>query len=120
MYCNHSSRQDVRVFGDEIYQKCDSVFRGRLPQSEIANLMGHAEAITNGDYDVCRDALVHLMTGCSFSGNQYKQFLFYHVFENDFSSWLWFHLKLASFQFDNPPQGGSVINYRANTLPQNY
>ena len=121
MYCTNCNLQDVRVFGDEIYQKCITVFGGRLPQNEIANFMGHAQSTAPGQYDVCRDALVHLMTGCSFSQKQYSQFLFFYVFENNINSWLWFNLKLASFQFgvsqSNP---ANVIDYNSRSLPSNY
>ena len=31
MFANKSNLDDVRIFGDEIYQKCIVVFGGRLP-----------------------------------------------------------------------------------------
>lgn len=40
LYCNNSNLDDVRIFGDEIYQKCVHVFGGRLPQQELADFMG--------------------------------------------------------------------------------
>jgi hypothetical protein len=45
-----------------------------LPTSEINNFF-QAAAPVEQKYDVCKDALVHLMTGCNFSvPNQYLFF----------------------------------------------
>ena len=66
MYCNQSHLEHVRRFGDEIYQKCQMVYGGKIPQSEIANFWAQQEGIAPLQYDVCRDALVHLLTGCKF------------------------------------------------------
>ena len=65
-YCTRSSLPDVRTFGYEIYQKCTIVFGGKLPQEELASFLSQAAATAPDQYDVCRDALVHLMTGNSF------------------------------------------------------
>ena len=98
------------------------MFLGRLPQQEIANFLGHAQSVAPDQFDVCRDALLHLMTGCSFVQEQYSEFLFRYIFENDINSWLWFKLKLASFQFSHKEVGGVVglIDYRSKSLPPNY
>ena len=83
--------------------------------------MGHAQSTAPGQYDVCRDALVHLMTGCSFSQEQYSEFLFKYVLEDSINNWLWFHLKLASFQFGVSQSNlSNIIDYRSRSLPSNY
>ena len=83
--------------------------------------MGHAQSTAPGQYDVCRDALVHLMTGCSFSQEQYSEFLFKYVLEDNINNWLWFHLKLASFQFGvSQSNSSNIIDYRSRSLPSNY
>ena len=83
--------------------------------------MGHAQSTAPGQYDVCRDALVHLMTGCSFSQEQYSEFLFKYVLEDNINNWLWFHLKLASFQFGVTESNlSNIIDYRSRSLPSNY
>mmetsp|Transcript_619 Transcript_619/g.828 ORF Transcript_619/g.828 Transcript_619/m.828 type:complete len:93 (-) Transcript_619:1513-1791(-) len=83
--------------------------------------MSHSQSSSPEQYDVARDALVHLMTGCTYVQQQYQSFLFDEIFEGDVNSWLWFHLKLASFEFK--PRSGAVggfIDYRANSMPSNY
>ena len=83
--------------------------------------MGHAQSTAPGQYDVCRDALVHLMTGCSFSQEQYSEFLFKYVLEDNINNWLWFHIKLASFQFGVSQSNlSNIIDYRSRSLPSNY
>ena len=83
--------------------------------------MGHAQSTAPGQYDVCRDALVHLMTGCSFSQEQYSEFLFKYVLEDNINNWLWFHLKLASFQFGVSQSNlSNILDYRSRSLPSNY
>ena len=74
-----------------------------------------------GSYDVCRDALVHLMTGCKFVQEQYSSFIFTHVFEDSINSWLWFRLKIASFEFSQK-KVQSILDPNANKslLPSNY
>lgn len=89
--------EDVRIFGEEIYNKCLTFYSWQLPQQEIANFLGHAQSVAPDQYDVCRDALIHLMTGCDFKQQQYNNVLFMHIFENNLFNWIWFHLKLASF-----------------------
>ena len=66
MYSQNST-DDVRVFGDEIYQKCVVVYGSKLPQAEIASFMAHSQQIGPAQQDICREALVHLMTGCRFT-----------------------------------------------------
>ena len=109
MFCNSSPIEDVRIFGDEIYQKCQAVYGGRLPQQEIANFISYAQSVAPNQYDICREALIHLMTGCDFV--QQSDLLFIHIFENRIIHWLWFHLKLASFQFsENGHHDNQIID----------
>ena len=42
VYCANSNLEEVRVFGEEIYQKCMKVYGGRLPQSELSSFMSLA------------------------------------------------------------------------------
>lgn len=61
------------------------------------------------------------MTGCSFSQEQYSEFLFKYVLEDNINNWLWFHLKLASFQFGVSQSNlSNIIDYRSRSLPSNY
>ena len=60
------------------------------------------------------------MTGCSYTQAQYYDFLFAHLFEDNINSWLWFHLKLASFEFKQPSPQASLLDYSANKLPHFY
>ena len=62
-----------------------------------------------GHNDVCRDALVHLMVGCQFQST-YSEELFDFLLEGQFDSWLWFSLKLASFQYSTRSKG--MLNTR--------
>ena len=110
--------EDVRIFGDEIYQKCQVVYGGRLPQQEITNFMSNAQSMAPIKYDVCREALIHLMTGCNLV--QQSELLFVHFFENRVNNWLWFHLKLASFQFSTKNSGVDFTDYKSKSLPLNY
>lgn len=58
------------------------------------------------------------MTGCNLV--QQSELLFIHVFENRVNNWLWFHLKLASFQFSTKSSGVDFIDYKSKSLPLNY
>lgn len=61
------------------------------------------------------------MTGCRFSAQQYKEFLFEVILEKDINSWLWFHLKLASFEFkQNQASSKDLIDIRTQYFPNNY
>ena len=63
----------------------------------MSNLMALEKQIAQIQFDVCRDAMIHLLTGSAYAERQYYDFLFVHLFEDNINSWLWFHLKLASF-----------------------
>jgi len=61
------------------------------------------------------------MTGQRFQELQSADLLFEHFFENNIASWLWFHLKLASFQFKAKSDAqGMLIDYQAQALPLSY
>ncbi len=62
-YCTRSNLEHVRIFGDEIYQKVVSLYGGRLPQEEMSNILAFEKQTAHQQFDVCRDALIHLLTG---------------------------------------------------------
>ena len=84
--------------------------------------MGYVQSKAPSEIDVAREALVSLFTGCKWveEGHQ-TDFLFKHAFENDINSWLWFHLKLASFQFKaRSGVPGHLNDSVGNWRPANY
>jgi len=65
---------DVRQFGIIVKKYQD--FKCQLPTSEISNFF-QAAAPVEQSYDLCKDALVHLMTGCSFNVPNQQLFFSY-------------------------------------------
>ena len=52
---------------------------------------------------------------------QESELLFAHIFENSMNNWLWFHLKLASFQFSEEKSTSVVVSLNNDrSLPANY
>ena len=97
-YCSGSSLPHVQEFGLQIYQKCVTVYDGKLDKGELHAFMNHVQTSAPSEIDVAREALVSLFTGCKWVEQGHNtDFLFKYAFENDYNSWLWFHLKLASF-----------------------
>ena len=83
--------------------------------------MGLVQSEAPSSYDVARDALIHLITGCKFIQTQYNDFLFTHLFEDNINNWLWFHLKLASFEFRSTQMNeSSMIDNGTQKLPHFY
>ena len=80
--------------------------------------MTQARAIqTQGHHDVCREALVHLMIGCEFK-SPYLSELFDYLLEGNFDNWMWFQLKLASFQYSTRSRGGLLG--KSQSFPLHY
>ena len=93
--------KDVQDFGEQIYDKYFNTYNCCLPQGEITQFMTKAKEVQGqGHHDVCREALVHLMAGCEFKSD-YSEVLFDFLLDGNFDNWLWFWLKLASFQYSS-------------------
>ena len=94
-----ASLVDVQDFGEHIYEKYFNSYNCCLPQGEITQFMTRAREVQGqGHHDVCREALVHLMIGCDFKYED-SEVLFDFLLDGDYDNWLWFQLKLASFQY---------------------
>jgi hypothetical protein len=64
-YAQQSYLEDVRSFGTLI-AKYARDFKQQLPIAEISQFFTIADQVQGNNYDICRDALLHLMTGCTF------------------------------------------------------
>lgn len=75
-YCSQQSLDSVRNFGEALYSKYANTYKCNLPKDELSQFINRERTLfQTSSYDICRDALIHLMTGNTFR-THYEQHFF--------------------------------------------